>query len=168
MTTSISRAQSVVTADSRAVRLLWLLCFFQENKCAKADAAIREWGMSRRTFWRDVARLRAAGVILDPDRKDGGSLRYMGFDSLYPESVREAQNRYVREAREREERLIAESLDKRALVENARREKQLAAKMLSENQKRVTKARREADYWRETQERHAEMMLLDAYYGPVR
>jgi hypothetical protein len=126
---------------------------------------MREWGISRRTLCRDVAHLRAAGVIIDLDYRKPRALCFIGFDSLYPESVREAANRLEYETREREERLIAESLDRRALVENARREKKLAATLVSENRKSFAKARREA---RQASETDAQMMFDDACYRPVR
>jgi hypothetical protein len=66
-------------------RILWILGRLQKFGCVNGKALRRAYGMSLRTYHRDIARLRAAGFILIGSRE---GIRFGGFDETYPEAVR--------------------------------------------------------------------------------
>jgi predicted DNA-binding transcriptional regulator YafY len=48
------------------VRLLWMTQWMEHKPLLRLSDVRDRWGISLRTFRRDVARLRDAGIIIDP------------------------------------------------------------------------------------------------------
>jgi len=87
-----SAASRHFSSDGELVRILWLLAYIQRAGRISPAVAICEYGTSLRTYRRDVSKLRAAGIILIQEACGTERwLRYGGFDPLYAESVRLAQ-----------------------------------------------------------------------------
>jgi hypothetical protein len=85
-------------ADGAIVRLAWIVGYLIKFGRIAPCVAIRELGASLRTYWRDIARLRAAGFILiEEQRGTAKCLRYGGFDPIFAESVRAAHDRQARD-----------------------------------------------------------------------
>lgn len=72
---------------NRAIeRCTWLLGYLQRHGQITSTIAKREYGIPRRTYARDIVRLRGAGFILIAENT---CIRYGGFDSRHAEPVRE-------------------------------------------------------------------------------
>jgi hypothetical protein len=54
------------TAGDALIRLLWMQEFLSRKPVLRLSDCQERWGVSLRTFRRDVARLRDAGFIIDP------------------------------------------------------------------------------------------------------
>lgn len=67
-----------------SVRCLWLLGYLQRCRVTTAAKIQHEFGMSERSFRRDLYRLRAAGFLIFAERNGMEStFRYAGFDEIY-------------------------------------------------------------------------------------
>ncbi len=67
----VGRARVFMHADSRdvnctLVRLLWMTEYLTRKPILRLSDCKDRWGVSLRTFRRDLARLRDAGFIIDP------------------------------------------------------------------------------------------------------
>jgi predicted DNA-binding transcriptional regulator YafY len=138
------------------VRLVWLFCYFQRHKIAKVETARREYGVSLRTFRRDISRLRAAGVSLVA-YEEKGALRFAGFDPLYAEFVREARNAQT-----------VEAFNGIALREAAAFHKEMADVARNERDPVKRRIKQKVEHWRVTRDARTQMMLDEAYSRPVR
>lgn len=76
-------------------RCLWILGVLQVRGHINTQRVRDESGIARRTFWRDIDTLRAAGFIIIAVRESGqrynsAHLKYGGFDPHYAEIARRA------------------------------------------------------------------------------
>jgi hypothetical protein len=75
--------------DGTVVRLLWIAGRLPSFRRISRDVACREYGISQRTWMRDLHRLRNAGFILILQRPKGDHhFAYGGFDPDHAEAVR--------------------------------------------------------------------------------
>lgn len=64
----------------RLSRVLWLLQHLQRHQRVTVTDACRDLGISERTYRRDIALLRASGVILHGFSRPEGGMQYLGFE----------------------------------------------------------------------------------------
>ena len=73
-----------------SVRCLWLLGYIQRCGVTTAAKIRYEFGVSHRSYRRDIDRLRSAGFLIFCERNGKEHLiRYGGFDETYAEAVRD-------------------------------------------------------------------------------
>jgi hypothetical protein len=99
------------------VRILWLLGRLQRFGSITAEVALREYGMSLRSYRRDIARLRNAGfrlmVVFTTAHGGSRDVQYGGFDETWAEAVRGGPYLEIAPCKERQKRL---SISKRSHV----------------------------------------------------
>lgn len=71
---------------NRTARCLWLAMYLQRFQRVRFEDYRLAFGMAMRTYRRDLATLRAAGLILDGNTNNMG-LRYITFDESLARTV---------------------------------------------------------------------------------
>ena len=80
----IMQSDAHAGVGDRLVRLLWMTEFMARRPILRLSDCRRHWGISLRTFRRDLARLRDAGFIIDPAEGTTGTdpaVRKIGWHS---------------------------------------------------------------------------------------